>query len=200
MDPLLSLIPFTALVAIAVFAVKETIEFFRRRSGDRRRIRALTALLARECELNYWTIKSLRRVFVEVATDENPDTAGSVTVEKKPSGRAYAKVMTEDGGLEAHYSIPHVHRELMSKFLLDIATLDEKLFDVMEPAYDALAEVEHVRESLLNASEAPEEIGEDGYMEGLAGYALDELRDAETALSALYKHCSGEVLTKHRLR
>ena len=200
MPTFLSLLPITALIAVMVFICKETIEFLRRRNGDQRKLRALMHLLARECELNLWSIKNLRRILSEVHKFENYKAQIKVEIKRKPSGRAFAIIRSDDGGIEMHVGIPKVHRELMSKFLLEIATLDEKLFEVVEPAYDGLAEVEHLRESLMNVQDAPDDIGEDGYLEGLAGYALDELQEAENSLARLYEHCTGLPLTEHRLR
>jgi hypothetical protein len=88
----------------------------------------------------------------------------------------------------------------MSKFLLDIATLDKLLFSFMEPAYDELAEVEHVRESLININDKPEQIAARDFVMGFAQYAVDVLQDAEKKLGALYVHCTGKPLTQHRLR
>lgn len=200
MEALGSLLPATAVVAILVFIARETLELVRRRGADARKSAALTHLLSRECELNFWVIKSLRHIVQQIPSEENPEASGSITIERTPSGRTYARIVSADGGSESHLNVPKVHRELMSKFLLEIATIDKDLFAVMEPAYDSLADLEHVRESLVNAREAPDYIGQDGYLEGFAGFALDELLHAERNLSALYRHCTGKELTKHRLR
>ncbi|WP_158080984.1 hypothetical protein [Pelomonas sp. KK5] len=195
-----SLLPATAVVAVLLFIARETLEYFRRRGADKRKVSALTHLLARECELNYWAIKALRYIAIQIPTDENPGEGMQVTIERKPSGRSYARIVSADGGTESHHPVPRVHRELMSKFLLDVATIDRELFVVMEPAYDALSHLEHVRESFVNAPEASDFIGQDGYLEGLAGFALDELLKAEDKIGRLYRHCTGNELTKHRVR
>ncbi len=200
MSNLLSLLPLTALVAILVFACKEILEYFRRRNGDQRKLHALKVLLARECELNLWSTKTLRRIFSEVNTGENENPQIRVEIQKTTSGRPFARVVSDDEGTESHISVPNVHRELMSKFLLEVAILDKKLFETMEPAYDRLAELEHIRESLLIVQDAPEFMGQDGYIEGLASYSVDKIQKAEDALGVLYKHCTGKALTKHRLR
>lgn len=193
-------LPITAIVAIAIFAAKEVLEVVRRWKGDQRRLLALKTLLARECELNLWSVKTLRRIALEIDTTERPNPDTVVTIEKTNGGRPYALVLVENGQAGARYPIPRVHRDLMSKLLLEVATLDKALFQAMEPAYDALAELDHVREKLLGAPDAPEELGQTSYLEGLAGYALDEIKEAEDALALLYKHCTGDELTKHRLR
>lgn len=108
--------------------------------------------------------------------------------------------ISHDGALRLRLSIPLVHRNLMSKFLLDIATLDKKLFDVMEPAYDALAELEHVRENFITFREDSEILGLEDFLAAFVQYALDELKEAESELRILYNHCTDKELTDHRLR
>lgn len=197
---LFQLLPISAVVAVIVFFIKETLEFFRRRGADKRKLSGLISLLARECELNLWTIKALRNIIGSFPTDEFPDPQFRISIQRRPSGRPYARIYSNDDGAESHSGIPQVHRELMSKFLLEVATLDRKLFDVMEPAYDGLAEVEHVRESLLNVEDESQFLPPDQYLAGLAAYATDELKDAEAALGRLYTYCTGKPLTTHRLR
>ena len=195
-----SLLPAAAVVAIAVFLVKEALEFFRRRDANVRKLRALTALLARECELNYWTIRSLRRIIQEIPSNDDPSTQRQVEIKRRSSGKPYAQIVSHDGEFETHMNIPSVHRDLMSKFLLDIATLDKNLFAVMEPAYDALAEVDHVRESLVNIEDGTAFLSQQDWLAGFSGYALDELQEAEVLLGKLYDYCTGQPLTKFRLR
>lgn len=198
-DPL-SIIPITVVAAIVIFVAKEVIEGFRRHSANQRKVQALRALLARECELNLWTIKTLRRILLPFSKPDDPTVPMSLSVERTSGGLPYVKVVSGDGEYEAHMGIPSVHRELMSKFLLDIATLDKLLFSFMEPAYDELAEVEHVRESLININDKPEQIAARDFVRGFAQYAVDVLQDAERKLGALYVHCTGKPLEQHRLR
>jgi hypothetical protein len=194
------ILPTTAIVAIGIFLTKEFIETFRRHAADKRKLVALKALIARECELNNWCIKRLSDIFRQIETPENKDLGVLVSVEETPSGRSYIKVISEDEGLETHSSIPEVHRELMTKFLIDIATLDKGLFGKLEPAYDMLAEVAHIKDSLIRSGDADEPAGESGYLSGLAYYATGVLVKADAALKELYKHCTEQELTKHRLR
>lgn len=196
----LTLLPITAIVAVIVFLFREMLEHFRRKSSDQRKVKSLTRLLARECELNLWTIKSLRRIVSEVHRDEKPNLGVTVSVQRTTSGRPFAQISSDDGGLISQIPIPRVHRELMSKFLLDVATLDQALFEVMEPAYDSVGELEHVSESLVNIHDAPEDIGLESFLEGFAGYAINELNEIESNLGKLYMHCTGKKLEQHRLR
>jgi hypothetical protein len=200
MPDLLSLLPATVVAAIAIFVVKETAEGLRRRSADRRKIHALKALIARECELNYWPVKVIRDILMNVPgpDEENPEV--EVRIERRINGRPVARIRALDGGSESTRGIPEVHRELMSKFLLDIATLNGEFFAALEPAYDSLAELEHVRQSLISIHDNEQESGIDGLFGAFAVYALEELRSTEAELQFLYRFCTGNALEKHRLR
>lgn len=196
----LTLLPISALVAIGVFLLKEAAEYFRRRAADKRKLHALMMVIARECEINYWTIKSLQRILRELPGDSSTPGQIQLSVETKPSGRPYAKIVSDDDGLETHIVIPEVSREFMSKHLVEVAALDADMFSVLEPAYDGLAEVAHVRESFVRMDDSSQLMPREDYLAGFRGYALDELDDAERALSKLYVFCTGRPLVNHRLR
>lgn len=187
-------LPVTAVVAILLFVGKEALEFIRRVQGDRRKRRALKDLLARECELNLWVVTSLRRIFDRLRASAEPGARLKVAVSHRAGGRPYARFFSETGGLDTQVGIPRPHRELMSRFLLDVATLDRDLFDHVEPAYEALARLEHLRETLVNADEEAALVGEDQDLGALARHALVQLSRAEAALGALYRHCTGQPL------
>jgi hypothetical protein len=200
MPDLSSLLPVTVVAAIAIFVVKETVEYLRRWSADRRKIHALKALIARECELNYWPVKALRSILINVPGPDEENPQVEVRIERRANGRPVACIRTLDGGSESTRGIPEVHRELMSKFLLEIAMLNSKFFAALEPAYDSLAELEHVRQSLISIHDDEQESEIDGIIGSFAVYALEELRSTEAALQSLYLFCTDKALEKHRLR
>ena len=200
MNLILSLVPVTVLAAVVLFLLKEAVEYVRRTRADSRKIHALKALLARECELNFWTIKSLRSILINVPKPDDGNPQIVVRVEKREGGVPVVRITSTDGGVDSIRHIPRAHRELMSKYLLDVATLDKDLFAALEPAYDSVAELEHVRESLIRIEESAGEIDLDQFLGAFSEYAIDELKDAEEALARLYKHCTGKPLEKHRLR
>lgn len=200
MSTLLALVPIAVIATVILFVLKESIEAIRRVRSDGRKVHALKMLLARECELNLWTIKALRSILINVPkpNDEHPEIV--VRVEKRESGNPIARISSTDGGLESTRGIPRAHRELMSKYLLDVATLDRRLFQVLEPAYDGVAELEHVRESLVRIHENEKESQMTGFFDSFAEYALEEIDRTEEALASLYRYCTGRPLEKHRLR
>ncbi|KRH98759.1 hypothetical protein AO057_04520 [Curvibacter sp. PAE-UM] len=88
----------------------------------------------------------------------------------------------------------------MSKHLLEVATLDKDLFDLVEPALTATAELAHVRESLLYHGSSDEDDVARSHIQGFAEYAIGEIEEARTTLSALYRACTGKDLSEMRLR
>lgn len=200
MPALLTLVPITVIAAVLLFVIKEFVEAIRRACADSRKVHALKTLLARECELNLWTIKALRSILIDIPKSDGEHPEIVVRIERRESGSPIARITSADGGLESTRPIPRAHRELMSKYLLDVATLDKKLFQVLEPAYDGIAELEHVRESLVRVHENEEESQMPGLIGSFAEYALEEICCTEEALASLYRHCTGKPLEKHRLR
>lgn len=195
-----NLVPITAVVAVTIFLSKEVLEGRRRRQADSRKIDAIKRLLARDCELNAWTIKSLVQIYQKTQSEINEEYGYIYSVVREPSGKHIFKTDYPDGDPSGATPIPPVYRETISKHLLDIATLNEEFLHVAEAAYDALAEVQHVRDYLLGIEpNSPNSLDREIDM-GLAEYALEELRDAKAPLDALYLFCTGKELTKHRLR
>jgi hypothetical protein len=199
MDIVSSWLPATALVAIVIFIAKEVLEVSRRSASERRRKEALRALLARECELNHWTIRTLQRIAGGLKDLAEPGTPEAFRVEFAKSGRIYACLNNKETGSGFKIAIPTVHRSHLHGSLLDIATLDKTLFMLAEPALSAVAEIEHVREGLMyHGSTEDEEDRENA--DGFAEYAVGELDEAYVTIAALYAECTGKELSSVRLR
>lgn len=191
------LLPVTALVAIAVFIAREVLEWRRRSKAEARKIQAVKMILARECELNFSTIRRLQYIFSHASVIDEENSRRKLLIEERPDGHL-ARMFDEDD-LEATVPVPEVHRETVAKMLIETAGLERNLFLNVEAAHDALSETEHVRSSLIHIHETEKETGNE-MVSGLADYATGELKNAEEALKKLYRFCTGEELTKARLR
>lgn len=198
-----SLVPISAVVAVALFCVKELLEFVRRRDSDARKISALKLLVARECELNHWTIKSYTRIVSELkdaAEIEDLEKRPSFDIIETSSDKRFFRTSEADGSESGQMWMPDVHRDVLGKYLLEIATLDSEFFEVSESAYDALAEVQHVQDHILEREDQADFIDLADFDLGLGEYSIRELGDAKDALDKLYLYCTGKGLTEHRLR
>lgn len=195
-----ALIPATAVIAIFLFVSKETLEFFRRRAGDKRKIEAIKRLLARECEINHWAIISLTKICTEISETLAEKTGEKFLVLKPTSGKFYLATVFENGKSGGESWVPEIRSEILTKFLLDIATLDKELALIAENAIDALAEADHVRDYLIDIERTPASLNPDLFRSGMASYSLGVLADVKSPLEALYKFCTGKDLIAHRLR
>lgn len=195
-----SLLPISAVVAVCIFVVKEILEHLRRRKAEQRKIGAIKLLIARECELNAWTIAMLVRIYKDLLSEETDKYGFTFHAESKRDGSFAFIKLYPDGDDSASMPIPSVHRDSLAKHLLDIATSDANFLQVAEDAYDALADVNHVRNYLLEMQPSTQCDDDTDSRYGLAQYALGELEPAKRALDLLYEYCAGKKLTTHRLR
>lgn len=79
--------------------------------------------------------------------------------------------------------------------MLEVATVSSDLFSKLEMAIAAIADLEHIRESLIHhTSEDPE------HLEGFTMYAEETLDEIERSLNALHVECTGKPLENARLR
>ena len=126
-------VPATVIGAIIIFAVKEVLEFRRRRKADQRKIQSIKHFIARDLELCAWAIDSYRGV-LDAFQQAEDEPGRQVRIFAEPSGRLHYEHWGEDddetpfrsGGMFA----PVVNGT--SRFMLDIATLDKYLFEQSE--------------------------------------------------------------------
>ena len=190
-------LPVTVVAAIALFVLKESFELVRRYKSEGRTKKALRALLAVECERNHFTVKNLRGI-LEVVQAWKQDDPFSIKISLKFSrdGEITFHQLTYDDGAGSQSVVRTTHRDFMSKQLLAVATLDADLYRALQPALDAVNEMEHVRQSLISHMEDPERT----HLAGFAEYGLKELDVAFNKLNTLYITCTGKELENYRIR
>lgn len=192
MEPTL---PNTAVVAIILFVAKEVFEFIRRLFADGRKRQAFRTMLARECELNLWTVKVLQRTIDELASDR--ETAHvKYSIERRSTGEEVF-VSVSEAGKSSHW-IPNAHKETMRDLMLDVATIDQRLFPNLQSGYDACINLQHVRDSLVTYVDEDQLDG--GFLNSFVDYANSEISDILLQLTVLYFECTGQDLKNHRVR
>lgn len=189
-----NLIPATALVAIVLFVMREVLEGRRRKNSKDRQVRAMKAILARECEHNYWPLRGLTEIFEFIKKE--PNNYKNVRIVERATGSA---VEIKDGTRMHGFLIAKFRRDRMSDMLLDVAELDEQLFELVEAAYDAIGAVDNARFQLVNIDDLVEHTGIEALLIGLPGYGLPRISEADAALKALYKECTGKQLERGRV-
>jgi hypothetical protein len=186
------LLPVTAAVAIGVFAVRELLEHGRRKKTKARQIKAVKHILSRECELNFAPLRGLKEIFEYIEAD--PQNHKKVAVVQRSWGPAV------EFDHSYGFNILPFSRERMSDMFLDVAALDDTLFKALETAYDSVGEVDNARDQLVRIEDLVRETRITELVRGLSGYGLARIEEADAALQALYKDCTGKKLERGRLR
>jgi hypothetical protein len=79
--------------------------------------------------------------------------------------------------------------------MFDLATLDEKMFSLLETAYDSVIDLDHVRGNLIEYCEFGQE-----HLEGFVDFGCNEIREIKKELEAAYFACTGSQLDQGRVR
>ena len=178
-------------VALAVFLAREWLESRRRRQATTRKLGAIRVVLARECELNNWSVSSLRRILLTIRAHWG---SGKFSLEYRLNLPPifYAQLESKEFSSSP---IPQFYQNVCRELLLPVAELDARLLGKLESSITELAEMDHVATSLCAYLEY-----DDGHFEAFLDYALRATDSVRDALNELYKDCTGQLLTKSRVR
>lgn len=188
-------LPVTVIAAIVLFFVKELLEVNRRRNANARKRLAIRRLIADEIERNNWTIKRLCEGISEL--EQATEVPGStLSIRTGVLGERYFR-REMSGELASEFPIGKVHSEALSGSLLELAMIDEQIFDKALEASDATKELDHVLKSMIEL--VSNEVGS-VYHDGFAEYARNEIADCEKTLSDFYRNITGRNLEGLRIR
>lgn len=191
------LIPLTVVAAGIIFLLKEILEAARRFAASRRKMHALRALLAAECERNRWTINWLRRQ----APDIRDALREGLPISVKTTATGVQRLAFDTPGGGGSSPIPDAHAAVLDKYLFEAASLDVRLFARMEAALACTAELKHLRRGLFENV-----IDDQKWLEGWTEYAEEELETIENEMQRYTSYvpasrlCTGKPLTTSRLR
>lgn len=185
-------IPITVTAAVLIFLSRELLEGHRRRASNKRKLSAIKNQLAAECERTNWTIRWLRQAITDVR--KALKNGRPIEIETTPLG-ARRLVFPRDGG-DSSSPVPKASTDVLDKYLFEVAGLDALLFGKMVEALAGMAELNHVLNSLI---EYVEEEGQ-RWLESWSDYASQEVGSSEEPILYLYEMCTGQALTKTRLR
>lgn len=186
-----SVIPLTAIVALAIFITREFMESIRRFFANRRKRHALRLLLAAECEKNQWFIQWMRSHIPSLLSDF--EVGADIEIKKTAAG--YDRLFIRRGPNSSSSPVPQVRSTIVDRHLLEVASVDRKLFNALEAVATSLPILTHLRDGLI------EHISEERqWLESWSVYALREMQDVEVVNTALYKICTGKPSIPPRIR
>jgi hypothetical protein len=183
--------PITVVAAIILFVVKEIVELIKKTREKSRKISAYKALIAEELLKNAWSLKALKRLCLEL---QDPTLR---EIEYKKSASETERVIVRTTENEHVTFFWKIHTAAFEKIMTDLAVSNSKLFRSATDVYSLLAEVKHVRESIIDFSEfeMPKHM-----ISGLGDYGNDTLDEAIAAVKSVYKIYTGQELVGHKLR
>lgn len=184
----LNVVPITALVAVTIFLIKELIEAVRRYRADKRKLSALRALLAAECERNHFSLGRLKEKSSDIRQALKDD--GRVWIEHARTGRDRIHI---DG--HGSVPVPKYHTSVCEKYLFEAASLDARMFELMEIVSVKMEEFKHLLSGLIEHV-----VDDPAWLEGWTHYAEGEIPEIQAAVSDLYRYCTGKPLSKGRVR
>ncbi|GHB76185.1 hypothetical protein GCM10008107_27060 [Psychrosphaera saromensis] len=191
-----SVLPITVIVAISLFVIKEAVELYRRIMANRHKIAAIKKLLSSEIEKNNWVVKSLQRHLNGI--QDGWYKSEYIIANTYPKGVRLEEKRSDGGG--GGSPIFEVSTSVFDKIVFELPVLDADLFALAETAYEGVAEIKHITDSLIeNITNKVNHISPD-FMIAFCEYALDELNNSHTSLCSLYLKCTGNELTSHKLR
>ncbi|MBX9266813.1 hypothetical protein [Chromobacterium violaceum] len=189
-------LPITVLVAIAIFLLKETLEFVKKNRTESRKIKAYKYILSEELEKNNYIISTLKRSLKDIESDFDEY---QISLSKTNEGISLISFTRKQDGGKSTGPLPETHSSVFNKIFVEIAALDEELFNLAAEAYAGIAEVGHVRRSLIDyvvhKDEHPEDI-----LVPFSSYGIEVLDDSHEKICALYRKCTGNELKIHKIR
>lgn len=189
------LLPVTVVAAIILFGVKEGIEASRRRKANARKRQAVRRLIADEIEQNNWAIKRLRDGIYQIER-HLVEANSEISIHIDALGERHVR-REENSEMASQFPIGKVYSEVLSANLLVLAEIDEAIFDEAIDANDAIRELDHVRNSMI---EYLSKNNDREFLEGFADYANKEIADCEKTLQSFYQNITGQALETHRIR
>jgi len=191
-----SILPITVIVAISLFVIKESIEFYRRIMADRRKTAAIKKLLANEVEKNNWVMKSLK-LQLELVQRDWLESDYKVTNTQSKGYRIEFEHSNGNGGASSVFEVSTV---VFDKILFELPVLDANLFQLAEKAYEGIAEVKHLSGTLVELIINQKDHPTPDFIISFSEYALEELAESHKDLCDLYRKCTNKELTSHKLR
>lgn len=200
MDNLETIIPVTALIAILLFIFREVIDLIKKYKSKNAEVRTYKKLIARELEENLWTYKVVFRTIKEVKQhlEEFPNPHFSLIYTHDARVLFRVRRMGEGTELTGGHSLVNTKHVVFDRIIIQLANSDASFFDLIQDAYDAILDLESLRNALIGYIQKEDPINVK-YIEGWFVYALEQEQEIFKKMDAAYQKCANKPLTEHRL-
>ena len=174
-------------------------EAWKRHRADKRKIHVARYLLAKECEQNLWVMKSIHSALSSAQTAISYDRPDNFRIVDRASGAKHWAWLYPNGELAGGGILYPVRRAILDSTIQTIAELDPRLFAVLEDGINAINELNHLRDSLINYAMDPDET-DNKFFDGFVEYAIRELHKIYHGIDKLNRACTGKRLINSRVR
>ncbi|OGT69873.1 MAG: hypothetical protein A3H44_14320 [Gammaproteobacteria bacterium RIFCSPLOWO2_02_FULL_57_10] len=193
-----TLLPITVIAAILIFFVKELLEYVRSKKKKSKKLAVYKRMIAEEIEINKTALGSLSQTLSTIrdGTDERNRIPRII---RTPSGALRIEFKEDDEDYGSGWPIPPISKAVFEKLYLELAELDPSFFEESARTYEAVAEIKHIRDSLIDYIEE-DTLRPNGFLNSFAEWGEGQLEHSKSALSDLYFKCTGKQLERGRLR
>jgi hypothetical protein len=188
-----NLLPITALVAVILFVIRESLDIFKQKRGRNRRLAAAKAMMGYESERINYAKRNLFAICKDIESTYLKEEAFELysALLHSDGSAAYRRMDEETESLAFGIPIPRIPTVEISRWLPLVAELDQALYDHILGFYVEVAELEHLRSSLMKylLHEEPESRE---WLTGFVEYAIGHEEQMTTSLLSFYKVCTGK--------
>lgn len=193
-----TILPITAMAAILIFIAKEILDFIKSRKRSKKTKEIIKLLLAYEIELNFWTLKNLFNLLVELNKYKSLDDL-NLSIKRGIETNYSATIVHINNDSFYGQAIVPFHTERFERMLFHIGELGEKSYDKIQTAYSSLNELNDYRLQTINLFAKDEWID-------LPNHTFDVLKGISNDydkyyqdLNSAYMCLTGKQLKQHRL-
>ena len=193
-----SAIPITVYVAIALFFVKELLDFIKKVKAKRRELSAIKVIVSRECKPNLKCLESIEIILNNIKYSQDAELTIQI---QKQDNSAYLFDYTVEygsGSISSAMELPPVKKHYIDKFFSDSSLLDPVLFKKITRVIDNLAILEDFSIRLIEVITKKDDknISFKARVNGFERLYTEKSIEIEEALNDLYFYCTGKELTR----
>lgn len=188
-----SLGPLTLLAAITPFFLKEMARSVVIRRSNLRQRAALRILVSHECMANHRTVSSIRNILQIILPADTTSAVFQCHFVFSRNGTTLLRYHLPGATHLQSCVLAKTRKELMERYILEVALRDEHLYPLLQKAYEAIEDLDQLRERIIYFLD-PDESNELQSPRQLVEASLAELLGIQQNLGALYHACTQQQL------
>jgi len=196
-------LPITVIAAIALFIIKEIVDFIKKHKAKKNKIKAISHVISEEIKFNHWSLKKLFEAYKTLADlfEKHPKAIYRVKETRFGSVRFECKEEPSEP-VWSGQTLPRFVSDQFNHLLPSLAELDFKTAKRLQITYEEIAELEHYRQTLImfvSGESHEENVFVEMTKHFISDFAQEE-NDYFKQIEDGYKALIGKPLKEFRLR